>query len=52
MECTICGVKENLSKVKNEKGQIVYICESCYETVCEGYEKVEGGGKENGGIDK
>lgn len=42
-KCKVCESKEDLIKVKDEEGNIVYVCENCYETVCEGYEKVEGG---------
>lgn len=41
-KCKVCESKEDLIKVKDEEGNIVYVCENCYETVCEGYEKVEG----------
>lgn len=40
-KCNVCGSQENLIKVKDEEGNIVYVCSSCYESVCEGYEKVE-----------
>lgn len=44
MKCKICEGKEDLIKVKDEEGNMVYVCESCYESVCEGYEKIEEGG--------
>lgn len=40
-KCNVCASQENLIKAKDETGNIVYICEHCYEGVCEGYEKVE-----------
>lgn len=40
-ECRVCGTKDNLIKVKDEDGVICYVCNSCYEAVCEGYKKVE-----------
>lgn len=42
-KCKVCGSQENLIRVKDEEGNIVYVCENCYESVCEGYEKIEGG---------
>lgn len=39
--CKVCDTQENLIKVKDEEGNIVYVCENCYESVCEGYEKIE-----------
>lgn len=39
-ECKICANQEDLIKARDEEGNIVYICTNCYETVCEGYEKV------------
>jgi len=41
MKCKGCGTEENLIKAKDEEGNIVYVCESCYEGVCEGYERIE-----------
>lgn len=43
-KCKVCESQENLIKVKDEEGNIVYVCENCYESVCEGYEKIEEGG--------
>lgn len=40
-KCNICERQEDLIKVKDEEGNIVYVCENCYESVCEGYEKIE-----------
>lgn len=41
-KCKVCEGEDGLIKVKDEEGRIVYVC-VCYESVCEGYEKVEGG---------
>lgn len=41
LECKVCEGQENLIKVKDEEGNIVYLCENCYESVCEGYEKID-----------
>lgn len=40
-ECKVCKSEEDLIKVKDEDGNFVYICSSCYESVCEGYERIE-----------
>lgn len=42
-KCKVCESKEDLIKVKDEEGNIVYVCDNCYESICEGYEKIEGG---------
>jgi|GEM_PF-1746963 len=39
MECDMCGVDENLVKVKNELGETIYLCQACYDTQQDGYEK-------------
>lgn len=41
MKCKVCGTKENLIKVKDEEGNLVYVCENCYESVCEGFERID-----------
>lgn len=41
MECDICGEIQQLVKVKNEEGETIYLCQACYETQYEGYEKTE-----------
>lgn len=40
-ECQICKSKEALIKAKDEEGKVIYICESCYEGACEGYERLD-----------
>jgi hypothetical protein len=40
MRCDNCGKKDDLLKAKNELNKEVYICESCYDTLCEGYELI------------
>lgn len=40
-KCNVCGSQENLIKAKDETGNIVYICGGCYESLCDGYEKIE-----------
>lgn len=39
MECDICGARENLVKVKNEDGDMIHLCEACYEKQYAGYKK-------------
>jgi hypothetical protein len=41
MTCESCGNKENLLKAKNDLGEKVQICETCFESTCEGYEILE-----------
>lgn len=48
-ECKVCLSQEDLIKVRDEEGNIVYICSSCYESVCEGYERIDEG-EEKGGM--
>ncbi|MCM8778891.1 MAG: hypothetical protein NC898_02025 [Candidatus Omnitrophica bacterium] len=43
-KCKICGSQNDLFKARDEEGKVVNICERCYETVCEGYERIEEGG--------
>lgn len=43
MECEVCGASEDLIKIRNEQGQIIQLCQNCYESEYERYEKVEGG---------
>jgi hypothetical protein len=38
MVCDSCGSKTNLLKAKNDQGEKVEICETCFESTCEGYE--------------
>lgn len=38
MECDICGIKDDLLKVKTEDDEIIYLCRACYEIQYEGYE--------------
>ena len=40
-KCKVCESQEDLIKVKDEEGNIVYVCERCYESTCEGYERIE-----------
>ena len=40
MKCDNCGKKDKLLKAKNDSAKIVYICEKCYDMLCEGYELV------------
>lgn len=40
-KCKVCDGEQGLIKVKDEEGNIVYVCSTCYESVCEGYEKIE-----------
>lgn len=40
-KCKMCASEENLINVKDEEGNVVYVCENCYEVVCEGYEIIE-----------
>lgn len=53
---SVGNVKKNKYDIrvslKDEEQKIVYICESCYETVYEGFKIVEEGGEENGRVDK
>ncbi len=37
-KCEICGATEGLMRARTEEGRITYICESCYNRHCEGYE--------------
>jgi ribosome-binding protein aMBF1 (putative translation factor) len=40
-ECKVCGSQRDLIKVKDEEGNVIYVCQDCYESVCEGYERIE-----------
>lgn len=40
MEYDNCGKKDNLLRARNESKKYVYICESCYDALCEGYELI------------
>ena len=39
MQCDICGTTEDLVKVKNEDREMIYLCQACYETHYEDFEK-------------
>ncbi len=47
-KCKICEGVDDLVKARDEDGNIVSICENCYESVCEGYERVDEKTKEGG----
>jgi|TARA_B100001964_G_scaffold244531_1_gene326408 hypothetical protein len=40
MKCDNCGKKEKLLRARNDMNKYVSICESCYDTLCEGYELI------------
>ena len=48
--CKVCDTKEDLIKVKDEQGEITWVCEGCYESVCEGYERIDEQNQEKGGV--
>ena len=39
-KCNQCGAEENLLDAKDDEGNRVLVCESCYNVSCEGYELV------------
>jgi hypothetical protein len=39
-KCVQCGSKEKLFKAKDEEGNLVLVCEVCFESTCEGYELI------------
>lgn len=41
MECDMCGSDENLVRVKNELGEMIFMCQACYDMQHDGYEKSE-----------
>lgn len=41
IKCEECGKKNDLMKAVNELGEEVYICEGCYNTLCEGYRLIK-----------
>jgi hypothetical protein len=38
--CVLCGAEDSLIRAKNEAGEFVHICESCYDQHCEGFEAI------------
>lgn len=48
MECHICCSKEDLIRIRDEKGEIISVCEECYESEYSGYEKIDADPSEEG----
>jgi len=38
MVCAVCKSEKNLLNAKDEDGNKVQVCETCFESTCEGFE--------------
>ena len=41
MACNSWGSNKDLLKAKDDQGNMVEVCETCFELTCEGYKVIE-----------
>lgn len=49
-KCKMCDGLDDLIKVRDEDGNIIDVCEDCYESVCEGFERIDEQKQNEGGV--